>query len=148
MAEIAVTRANETRVWQEVSMEHLFLCKPIVKRMFAGVAAQIIRAKMQQKSNDRGAQLPGAADRLDEYTLKNKTSSHAEICEDVGGAIRGESVSANRLHKFEKSYLVPEAETAGAGAADACWSRLSVYFFPAKKTLVNNFEPSSSFLVE
>jgi hypothetical protein len=89
-------------------MEHLFLCKPIVKRMLAGAAAEIISPKMQQKSNDRGAQLPGAADRLDEYTLKNKTSSHAEICEDVGGAIRGESVSANRLHKFEKVTWCPK----------------------------------------
>ena len=115
--------------------------------MFAGVAAEIISAKREQKSSDRVAQLPGAADSVGGIHAKKK-SSHAETCEDVGGAIRGESVSANRLQKFAKNYLVPEAETAAAGPADACWSRLSVYFFPAKKTLVSNFEPSSSFLVE
>jgi hypothetical protein len=39
-------------------------------------------------------------------------------------------------------------ETAGAAVVAAGWSRLSEYFFPEKKTLVNDFEPSSSFLIE
>jgi hypothetical protein len=83
-----------------------------------------------------------------ENSAQKKTSSHAETCEDVSGAVRGESMSANLLQKFAKSYLVPVAEAAGAGTEAACWSRFKVYFFPAKKTLVNDREPSSSFLVE
>src|ERR1700746_2293529 len=128
MAEIAEDKENKKRVRRKISVGGPLPPQAShVERMLAGVAAEIISAKREQKSSDREAQSPGAADRLEE-SMPKKTSSHAETCEDVGGAIHGESVSAKRLQKFAKDYLVPEAETAAAGAADACWLRLRVYF--------------------
>ena len=110
--------------------------------------AEIIGAKRQQKSSEGAVRVPKAVKRSDQSTKQKKTSSHAETREDVRERFAGKVLAANRLHKFEKSYLVPGVGTAGAAVVAACWSRLSEYFFPEKKTLVNDFEPSSSLLVE
>ena len=109
--------------------------------------AEIIGAKRQQKSSDGAVHVPKAVKRLGESMKRKKTSSYAETREDVRERFAGRVQTVNRLHRFEKSYLVPGV-AAGAAVVTACCSRLSEYFFPEKKTLVNDFEPSSSFLVE
>jgi hypothetical protein len=110
--------------------------------------AEIIGANRQQKSSEGAVRVPQVVKRSDKSTRQQKkTSSHAETREDVRERFAGRVQATNRLHKSEKSYLVPGVP-AGAAVVAACWSRLSEYFFPEKKTLVNDFEPSSSLLVE
>jgi hypothetical protein len=66
-------------------MADLFDCKrrePVLRVQFA--VAEIIGAKRQQKSSDGAVHIPKAEKRWDESTQeKEKTSSHAETCEDV-----------------------------------------------------------------
>src|SRR6266481_8698860 len=106
MAEIAVASANETKRGREISMADLFLCKPMVARTFAGLAAEIISAPSEERSNDRQTHRLVAASRLDEFAQKRKTSSHAETREDVRGAVRGEIESTNRVQKTERKLVV------------------------------------------
>ena len=98
-----------------------------VERMFAGVAAEIISAKREQKSSDRAAQSPGAADRLEESMQKDvlargdmrgrwRSDSRGECvrepftesCKKLLGARGGNGGRGNRgclLVKVERIFL-------------------------------------------
>ena len=86
-------------------MADLFLQASEWERVFAGVVAEIISAKREEKSIDRRRSLRER--QIGRRNPCKKTSSHAETCEDVGGAVRGESASANRLQKLRKVTWCP-----------------------------------------